>query len=761
MDNLAIGTIAAKTKKERRSMAWYFVFFFVSGFCSILYELVWLRLTIAQFGVTTAQTSIVLSMFMAGLGAGSWAAGILIRRYGERVSFPPLRLYAMAELLIGCSSLIVPVELIWGHRLLALQAQGAAISSAAYYLASGTLVALILIPWCACMGATIPLAMSAIRSDSRYETRRSFSFLYVSNVCGAVAGAIIPLFLIELFGFHGTLLVGMLLNVAIATTAVGLTIGLNERGSAPAPAESKTVINAPGKGMGALVLLFLTGFATMGMEVIWIRLFMPYVGPVVYSFAFILASYLLATFVGSRVYRHLSRNREPNHQLAWVMLAPLGLLALVMSDPRLMVHHFPLGLKFIVRGLGVILGVAPFAGVVGFLTPMLVDRWSRGDPDRAGRAYAVNVLGCILGPLVSGFVLLPLVGEHVSMLLFVLPWFFMAFLQPQGQEHRMAKRITAYALVAAAIAAFFLTKDFETAFPQREVLRDSTATVIATGTGMQKRLLTNGIGMTVLTPITKMMAHLTLASLDHPPRSALVICFGMGTTYRSIVSWGIPVTAVELVPSVPLMFPYFHDDAAEVMTAPLSHVVIDDGRRYLERSPQKYDAILIDPPPPVHAAGSSLLYSEEFYAVAKERLQPGGILHQWLPYGDTAIQASVAYALKDSFPYVKVYRSVEGTGWHFLASMRPIPDRNAAELVARMPARAIADMMEWGPAKTPADQFERVISTESTPGQMIALSPSTPALQDDRPVNEYYVLRTLLSAKMPRSNSTWQRSPAE
>ena len=60
-------------------MNWVFLFFFVSGFCSILYELVWLRLAMAKFGVTTALVSIVLSVFMAGLGAGSWIAGALER----------------------------------------------------------------------------------------------------------------------------------------------------------------------------------------------------------------------------------------------------------------------------------------------------------------------------------------------------------------------------------------------------------------------------------------------------------------------------------------------------------------------------------------------------------------------------------------------------------------------------------------------------------------------------------------------------------
>jgi spermidine synthase len=69
-------------------MLWYFVFFLISGFCGILYELVWLRLAMAQYGVTTPVVSMVLSAFMGGLGIGSLAAGKLIRRYGQRISFP-------------------------------------------------------------------------------------------------------------------------------------------------------------------------------------------------------------------------------------------------------------------------------------------------------------------------------------------------------------------------------------------------------------------------------------------------------------------------------------------------------------------------------------------------------------------------------------------------------------------------------------------------------------------------------------------------
>jgi spermidine synthase len=725
-------------------MGWFFAFFFLSGFCSILYELVWLRLTMAEFGVTTALTSIVLSMFMAGLGAGSWLAGGLVRRYGDRFRIPPLGLYGLCEFLIGCSSLAVPAELQWGHRLLERMTAENAYSSGSYYLASGAIVALVLLPWCAFMGATFPLAMEAIRNRFREVSSRSFSFLYVANVMGAVAGAVAPLFLIELYGFHRTMLFGTFCNVVIAVAAISLAASrpiIPSNLLHPQKEPDRPVV----KQNGLLVFLFLTGMVTIGVEVIWIRLFTPYAGPVVYSFAFILVSYLLATFAGSFLYRRLGAKAEWNEPVLWVVLGFLGLLALLTADPR--VHLFTL--------LRVLLGVAPFAGLVGYLTPMLVDRWSGGDPDRAGRAYAVNVLGCILGPLLAGFLLLPLFGERASTLLLMMPWMGMVFLRSHQPRKLGRAQLVSYASIVAALLLFFGTRNFETLFPQREVLRDSTATVIATGTGLHKRLLTNGIGITELTPITKMMAHLTLASLPDAPKRALVICFGMGTTYRSVMSWGIPTTVVELVPSVPRLFTYYHDDGARLLASPLSHLVIDDGRRYLERTPEKYDAIIIDPPPPVRAAGSSLLYSKEFYTLAKEHLAPGGILAQWLPSGDSAVQASVARALQQSFAHVKIFRPVQDNGWHFLASMEPVADRTAQELLARMPTPAVNDMMAWGPAATPIDQFNRMLQTDLTVQDLISRSPNTPALDDDRPVNEYDMLRNW-SRLMKSGTRTWR-----
>jgi len=715
-------------------MFWYFLFFLISGFCGILYELIWLRLAMAQFGVTTAQVSIVLSMFMAGLGAGSLGAGSLLRRYGDRVKFPPLRLYALTELLIACSAIAVPFEFALGHRLLSHLAGATAFSSISYYAISGVCVGIALIPWCGFMGATIPLAMFAIRKTPGLEPQRSFSFLYLSNVIGAAAGGIIPLFLIEVMGFHATLKIGAVFNCTIALAAWVVSVKQQTSGAASATGPS-TVASVTDRG--PLVLLFLTGLASMGMEVVWIRLFTPYIGVLVYSFATILVVYLIATFCGSAIYRRSAEWAKNGAVLLWPTLAVLAVLPVLAADPRLEMSH----------NARVIWGIAAFSAAAGFLTPMLVDRWSGGDPDRAAQAYAANILGCILGPLLAGFLLLPWIGERWALLLFAVPWIFVgASTALTGKRDSRFRWLPVPAAICAVITAvvFAGTVGSETDYGDRVVLRDNTATIIATGEGMDKRLLVNGVGITSLTPITKTMAHFPLAFLDHPPRKTLVICFGMGTTFRSLLSWGEPTTAVDLVPSVPKVFWYYHSDAPQLLASPLAHVVIDDGRRYLERTSDLYDVITIDPPPPVPAAGSSLLYSEEFYGVARKHLSPHGILQQWLPpIDDRMARSSIAKAIQASFPYVRVFHSLYGGGYHFLASDWQLPQFTAEQLAQHLPPAAAKDFVEWGPEDTAEDQFNTLLANEFPLGHVIAASPDAPPLQDDRPMNEYYVLRAM------------------
>ena len=742
---------------------WFFLFFLVSGFCSLVYEVVWLRLAMARFGVTTPMVSIVLSVFMAGLGIGSWAGGLLMRRCRRWPAAVPLRLYAGVEILIGVSGLAAPWMMEAGYDWLRSGGREMVWGSSSYYLVSGGWILVSLLPWCTCMGATFPFAMAAIRRLAPGGSERSFSYLYVANVLGAILGTLVPAFvLIELFGFHGTLAIARTMNFALGAGVILLSFrvlapappqeaappaaGVREAAGSPAAAVPEAL-----SGRTILWYLFATGLFRMDMEVVWVRLFTAFLGNVVYAFAAILALYLGATFAGSRWYRRSSETGDAQAGVwAWILLGVYALAPLVAADPFLIrMRGFGAG------ALRVALGVGPFSALVGYLTPMLVDRWSRGDPDRAGKAYAVNVLGSILGPLVAGFWILPWLGERRGLCAIALPLFAIglaAAWRPSSQRVKLAglapKPLFA-ATVAASLLLAFATRGYETLFPDRLELRDYTATVIASGEGLSRRLLVNGTGMTTLTPITKVMAHLPLSYLDNPPSSGLVICFGMGTTFRSMMSWGIRTTAVELVPSVPRTFGFFHADGPELLKSPLARMVIDDGRRYLDRSREQFDVIVVDPPPPVPTPTSSLLYSREFYAVLKRHLRAGGILQIWFPGGDAyypldpVTQASVAKALRDSFPCVRAFQSIEGWGIHFLARMQPFPVVENGDMPRKLPAAAAEDLVEWNGDVTPRQLLADVLRREKSLDSLIAPAPSVPPIGDDRPINEYFLLRRL------------------
>ena len=568
-------------------MRWYFGFFFLSGFCSVLYELVWLRLGMAQFAVTTALVSIVLSVFMIGLGLGSWGAGHYIRARALDFSSLSLRLYALAEFLIGVSALIVPWELGRGRTLLEQLDSGQSLSTSAYYVLVALWVGLTLIPWCACMGSTFPFAMSAIRQRFAEESTRSFSYLYLANLLGALTGAAIPLLLIEQFGFRGTLRVGASLNMFLAISALALSLRSPHGTGIP----SKNAQGLPSKQVERwrYYVLFGTGFTSMAVEVVWIRLFTPALGTFVYAFASILGLYLGGTYLGSWFYRRSKDDATAPNGILFALLGFSVLFPLFICDPRLpIIYHLRVA------------SILPFSFIVGWLTPMILDSVAEGDPHRAGKGYAVNIAGCVLGPLASGFFLLPWLGERYALSALALPWIAAGFgglWMPLSTAQTELRAVRKAGLIGAlSLVLVGTTRNFEEQYSPREVRRDSTATVTAAGSGLNKALLVNGAGMTALTPITKMIAHLPLAFLERPPKNALVICFGMGTTHRSVLSWGISSTAVELVPSVVSVFPYFHNDAAHLLSSPLSRVVIDDGRFFLERSAEQFDVIVLDPP---------------------------------------------------------------------------------------------------------------------------------------------------------------------
>jgi predicted membrane-bound spermidine synthase len=745
-----------------------FFLFFLSGFCSLVYQVVWTRLAFAAFGIITPVLSVVLSVFMLGLAVGAWAGGRFIASLVKKTGLSAVAFYAGAELLIGLGAFAVPKLFVAGEYFLLAAGQT---NSLGYLSLSALVLAFSILPWCLFMGATFPLMMAYVRERDCKNTE-SFSFLYLANVLGAMSGTLMAaVVLVELLGFSHTLWVAAAGNFTIAV--IGGYLGWKQRGCMAVVAlEAERSagpgnLSSPGNARRRLIkwILFSTGFGAMAMEVVWTRAFTPVLKTQVYSFALVVFTYLGATFFGSLWYRHNLKKKSPWPTARLMSLLVIAVfLPILAGDPRFVKMDWLVAIDAI-SAIIVLASICPLCAILGYLTPSLIDEYAAGEPAVAGKAYAVNVLGCILGPIFASYVLLPWISERYALILLSLPFFVFYLLGWKSLSlwQRLGSGLTASAVL---VCSLFFSGDFQglvSSFSKNiEVRRDYAASVISSGQGLDKQLLVNGMGMTVLTPITKFMVHLPLALHRGKPESALVICFGMGTTYRSALSWDIDTTAVELVPSVTKAFGFYHADAARFVNDPNGHIIIDDGRRYLKRTSKKFDVIAVDPPPPVSAAGSSLLFSKEFCALARQHLKPNGILQIWFPdgipgktnirtnvTGDTIIWSSgrkavaaqaVIRSLQESFPYVRCFPSVKSWGVHLLASMDPIEIPTPEQLAARMPAGAKNDLLEWAPSGDLPAYLGLVVSQEIPIENILNPDPKI-QITDDNPLNEYFLLR--------------------
>ncbi len=741
-----------------------FLLFFISGFASLVYQVIWTRMAFASFGIITPVLSVVISVFMLGLSVGSWAGGRWVGSLQKITRRSAVLCYAAAELFIGIGAFAVPKLFHLGEHLLLPAGQS---DSASYLALSAVVLALSILPWCLFMGATFPFMMAYVRERAP-QTTGSFSYLYLANVLGAMSGTLLTaLVLVESLGFRHSLWVAAVGNFSIAGISAWLGLGQAQSLSAEVEVRQDSTTQSPNHptstarprfGRSTLIpwLLFVTGFASIGMEVVWTRAFAPVLKTEVYSFALIVATYLGATFLGSLLYRyHLRKNSAWSISQLLAALCGAAFLPVLANDPHFVQANWmwyadPKSVALLLAS------ISPFCALLGYLTPGLVDEYARGLPSAAGRAYALNVLGCILGPLFASYLLLPHIGERYALLLLGLPFFLFYFavktpvrplaLAPSETIAASSPRFPPMLILSCAVfaCALLFSRSYEERVlrtePHAIVRRDYAAAVLSFGEARDKRLLVNGIGMTSLTPITKFMVHLPLLFHSGHPQSALIICFGMGTTYRSALSWDIETTSVELVPSVKAAFGFYHADASSVSSHAKGRIIIDDGRRYLKRTRGKFDVIVVDPPPPPEAACSSLLYSEEFYELAKQHLQPNGILQVWAPEGNVPITRAVVRSVCQAFPYVRAFHSVEGWGHHLLASLQPIEPHTAVELAARLPVRAAKDLLEWAPAENGIPYLDQVVSQESPIEYLLSPDPKV-CITDDRPYNEYFLMR--------------------
>ena len=189
--------------------------FFLSGFCALIYQTLWLRLLALVFGVTVYAASTVLASFMSGLAIGSLLAGFVAERTKH-----PLRLFGIAELFVGITALLTPWALDAVTRLYL-----AWYPSLAGNLGQLTLVrfllsfAVLLVPT-VLMGSTLPLVLKSALAGNR-DVGQRIGLLYGVNTTGAIAGTLLAGFvLIPGIGLQAAFQMAAAINGVIGVAAI-------------------------------------------------------------------------------------------------------------------------------------------------------------------------------------------------------------------------------------------------------------------------------------------------------------------------------------------------------------------------------------------------------------------------------------------------------------------------------------------------------------------------------------------------------------
>ena len=461
------------TSSRRRITAFILAAFFVSGFTSLIYEILWVRLLTRYVGGSTFSVTLVLTVFMAGLAVGSWLAGRFVDRISDTRDL--VRLYAVAEILIGLYAGAFPFIIRAFEPLYALLYRALDGSLIAFGSAAGVLsIALLIVPT-TLMGATLPI-LSRYYIDSVSSTGTRTGRLYGINTIGAALGSLVcGVILLRWLGSHVTLAAAVAANLVIGLGFL-VTVGF---ASSTRQAFIKNTVDVLRKNLrvpspkfsrrSVVVMLAVSGACSMAYEVIWTKLLALLVGPTTYSFTLVLFTFITGLALGSIIFGWLcDHTKRPIYLLVGTQLAA-ATAALICSQflgnsqtffaKLLYACRDSVLLVETVKGFAVFLAMLPTTLFLGAIFPIAI----RIETERVesvgavvGRLYMFNTIGAVVGSVSAGLFLVPFLGKSVSLSLLALSQALVATLviitnRSEERAHRGALVVWGTAILGLAL----------------------------------------------------------------------------------------------------------------------------------------------------------------------------------------------------------------------------------------------------------------------------------------------------------------------
>lgn len=746
-----------------RARLFYFVVllvFFLSGAASLIYQVAWQRALTMYYGVGAVSVAIVVAVFMGGLGLGSVLGGWLSEWTNRRIG-----LYVACELGIAA----------FGAASLPMFAAALPVLAGMGY-ASGFLMITALLLWpTTLMGMTLPLMVKIVNGVVP-GVGRNVALLYFANTLGAAAGAIGASYgLISFYGLDGAILSATGLNLLLCVLMVVVALTWRSGPVIDVRREVDEHDETPAtRWVRERWLMFGSGLLAIGYQMIWFRILSTLLKPNSYVFSTVLGVYLLGIALGSLwMSRTIDRATTPERRLRtfYVLNAAIAVVTLVTFVGFLAASHldwfaalvrttFDNELHPPYRRLTDLPGANWREKIVTLLWTLDIVLWpaalilpatmlmgasfplvtasaignSHQDGRRAGVINFIAIAGNVAGALLTGFVLLPMLGTERTLLLFTCA----GALWMLGITDWRGRRITGTARAAIAggfmVAAIFLmpgSTELYAALHPRFPDRERIITEDIDGTAVTFREHDNGAEIvhvyiggsshaTFPSPAYQTEV-LETATYARRLENVLIIGFGGGDlTDRILKTPGVGrVTIVEISSALARnirQIPAYQ----RLLDDPRVHFEIEDGRRFLQRTHERFDALLMDPLQST-SAYSNNLYSLEFFTAVRNRLTDDGVAMVW--FNEYYI---IPKTIAAAFPHMQCF--------YFFCLASPSP-------MVRNDQRRAAVWAGFEPGMR-----ERVQQRLSQPyydkggrDQALSAAANFPINRDMKPYTEYYV----------------------
>ncbi len=691
---------------SRRYLPALVLLFVGSGCAALIYEIVWFQLLQLVIGSSSISLGILLGTFMGGMCLGS-----LLLPGAVPARQHPLRVYASLEAGIGVLGLLILFGMPLVGGLYTAWAGGGMASIFVRAIVAGVC----LVPPTILMGATLPAISRWVKATP--EGVAWLGFFYGGNIVGGVVGSLAAgFYLLRVYDVNVATFTAVAINFSVA--AIAYLVSGDAAYDVSIPADHVPPEPARSTARWSVYLtIAISGLTALACEVIWTRLLSLHFGATVYTFALILAVFLIGLGIGSTVVSMVPREpAEARRALGWCQLLLCAAVAWAAYQLTDSLTYWPINPSIstspwytfqldLVRCLWVVL---PGAILWGASFPLALAGVATTDHDAArlaGGVYAANTVGAIIGSLVTSFILIPWIGSSHSQQVVIIASALSALLMlepalasgpvaagqrtPAAAPPRSWSLVGTVILAVAMISAGLLARSVRqlpgllVAYGRYAATRVGQADVIYVGEGLNATVavseLSNGVrnyhnaGKVQASSepqdmrLQRMLGHMTTLIPAHPTR-VLVIGCGAGVTAGAVsvdpaVEHEIIAEIEPLVPRV--VSTYFSEHNFDVVRNPKVEVRIDDARHFVETTGETFDAITSDPLDP-WVKGAAMLYTKEFFEMAKSHLRPGGVMTLFVQLYESnteAVKSEIATFL-DAFPNGVVWGNTsEGKGY--------------------------------------------------------------------------------------------------